>query len=602
MDVMKPIVSSVIPSGDEWLFEIKYDGFRCLLDWDTHHIKLTSKNNIDLTEQFPEIVAFCLEHQDHIKSYLPVRLDGELVILNTAYQANFPEIQKRGRLKNKKVIQQAAEQRPATFMAFDMNTSKGMALETEILTARKIQLSKLMSLLEVKKGKRIQLVDSCDASDKLQKLMFDQKAEGIIAKRKKSTYQSGKGHRSWFKIKNWRKINGILHAYNVANDYFSISVFKGDILTPIGKCKHGLDDKTLQTLKDVFRTQGHLQNDEYTVPPAITARIHTLDLYDSELREPEFDHLTVNTAAKTCTLEKLEKDLAMFPSDVELTNLEKLFWPELNITKQDLLIYMREIAPYMRPFMSERALTLMRCPDGVDGAYFFQKHLPDYAPEFIHSFITAEDKKGILCDNLESLIWFANHGTIEYHLPFQTVSRAIPIEIVFDLDPPSRKKFDDAIEAALLIKHILDDLQLVAFIKTSGNKGLQIHIPIPIHHLSYEETALFTQSVAWTVARMQPDKFTTERLKNKRHGRLYIDYVQHGKNKTVIAPYSPRKVADGTVATPLYWEEVTKDLRPESFTLDNVVERVRKHGCPFLKYFEVQEEQHMDKLKRLIRR
>src|SRR5699024_9706074 len=189
MNVMKPITSSTIPSGDEWLFEVKYDGFRCMLDWDTNHIKLTSKNNIDLTKQFPEIVAFCLEHQDHLKQYFPVRLDGELVILNTAYQANFPEIQKRGRLKNKTMIQQATERRPATFMAFDMITLNGMTLETEMLTVRKKQLSKVMSLLGVKKDKRIQLVDSCHASDKLQKLMFDQKAEGIIAKRKKSTYQ-----------------------------------------------------------------------------------------------------------------------------------------------------------------------------------------------------------------------------------------------------------------------------------------------------------------------------------------------------------------------------------------------------------------------------
>ena len=602
MNVMKPITSSTIPSGDEWLFEVKYDGFRCMLDWDANHIKLTSKNNIDLTKQFPEIVAFCLEQQDHLKQYFPLRLDGELVILNTAYQANFPEIQKRGRLKNKNMIRQTAERRPVTLMVFDIITLSGMTLETEILTARKRHLSKVMSLLRIKKDKRIQLVDSCHASDKLQKLIFDQKAEGLIAKRKKSTYQPGKSHHNWFKIKNWRHINGILHTYNVANDYFSISVFKDDILTSIGKCKHGLDNKTRQTLKHVFRTQGVLQNDVYTIPPAITASIHTLDLYDRELREPEFAHLTINTAAETCTVDKLKQDLAMFPSDVELSNLEKPFWPDLNITKQDLLIYMREIAPYMCPFMSERALTLMRCPDGVHGNYFFQKHLPNYAPEFISSFITTENKKGILCENLESLIWFANHGTIEYHLPFQTISQDTPIEIVFDLDPPSRQKFDDAIDAALLIKQILDDLQLVGFIKTSGNKGLQIHIPIPMHHLNYEETALFTQSIAWTVERMQPDKFTTERLKNKRHGRLYIDYVQHGKNKTVIAPYSPRKVADGTVATPLYWEEVKKDLRPESFTLDNVVERVRKYGCPFLKYFEIQEEQHMDKIKKLIRR
>src|SRR5699024_8067458 len=156
----------------------------------------------------------------------------------------------------------------------------GMALETEILTARKKQLNKVMSLLGIKKDKRIQLVDSYHVSDKLQKLIFDQKAEGLIAKRKKSTYQSGKEHHSWFKIKNWRHINRISHAYYLANYYFSISQFKDDILNSIGKCKHVLDNKPRQTLKHLFITRGVLQNAVYTIPPAITASNHTLNLYD----------------------------------------------------------------------------------------------------------------------------------------------------------------------------------------------------------------------------------------------------------------------------------------------------------------------------------
>src|SRR5699024_12618981 len=118
MNIMKPIVSTTIPSGKDWLFEIKYDGFRCVLDWDINNIKLTSKNNKELTDQFPEIVEFCLEKQDLLKSFFPIRLDGELVILNTAFQANFPEIQKRGRLKNPNKIKQLAEKRHETYIAF----------------------------------------------------------------------------------------------------------------------------------------------------------------------------------------------------------------------------------------------------------------------------------------------------------------------------------------------------------------------------------------------------------------------------------------------------------------------------------------------------
>lgn len=627
MNVMKPIASSFIPTGNEWLFEVKYDGFRCILDWDVNHIKLTSKNNKDLTKQFPEIVHFCLENQDLVIQHLPLRVDSELVILNTAYQANFPEIQRRGRLKNIDKIKHAAKARPATLMTFDILMVNNKMLEKKGFKERKQRLKEMIHLLEkdrctidtLKTGKsemengdmiynplqtekesRIQLVDAFDKSDELWKLVFDYKAEGLIAKRKKSSYQIDKSHHDWFKIKNWRQIHGILHSYNVTNGYFLVSVFENDELRSIGKCKHGLDDEVLHMLKQVFLTNGNKQGKEYVLPPAIVASIHTLDLYDGELREPEFAHLDVNMQAEECTFEKLKQDLAMFPPEVELTNIDKVFWPVKRMTKGNLLTYIREIAPYILPFMKRRALTLIRCPDGVDEEHFFQKHLPDYAPDFVDYFKTKEDEKTIICNNLESLVWFANHGAIEYHLPFQTVSEAMPIEIVFDLDPPSREKFKYAIDAALLIKKILDDLKLISFIKTSGNKGLQIHIPIPKNSLSYEETALFTQVVAWTVERMNPEKLTTERFKNKRGGRLYIDYVQHGKDKTLIAPYSPRKTSDATVATPLDWEEVTSELRPEPFTMEYVLERVHKYGCPFMGYFNIGEKQQLDKVKKLI--
>src|SRR5699024_11812617 len=123
-------------------------------------------------------------------------------------------------------------------------------------------------------------------------------------------------------------------------------------------------------------------------------------------------------------------------------------------------------------------------------------------------------------------------------IPFQYIDSNVPVEIVFDLDPPSRDQFDLAIEAALLIKELLDHLNLHSFVKTSGNKGIQIYIPIPENSFTYEDTALFTQAVALTVEQQRSALFTTERLKSRRQGRLYIDYVQHGREKALIAPYS----------------------------------------------------------------
>jgi bifunctional non-homologous end joining protein LigD len=602
MDVMKPIATSDIPTDGGWSYEVKYDGFRCVLHWGKNRsVTLISKNKKDLTAQFPEIVAFCKEKEEKVKELLPLQLDGELVILNNAYQANFSRVQKRGRLKNVDSIQKAADERPANLLIFDIMQISGKDLSKNPFETRKKALSTFFDKAEFRRDmwNRIGYVEAFDNPDELWKIIFNHKGEGMIAKRKKSMYVEGKKHHDWYKIKNWRLIHGFLTAYDSKNDYFDVQVFDGDKLYPVGKCKHGLDGEEFQTVKQLFLENGAKQGVQFTLPPAVCAEIHTLDIYQDELREPEFNRIAPDITPEECTTERLQLDLAMLPTSIDFANTEKLYWPDVNLTKGNFLAYIREISPYILPFLANRALTTIRCPDGVNGESFFQKHLPSYAPDFIKGIGKGEEKL-IICDSLEALMWFANHGTLEFHVPFQTISSEQPKEIVFDLDPPDRGKFHWAIQAGLLIKQLLDDLQLTSFVKTSGNKGLQIHIPIPEGSMTYDETGVFTQAIAYTIENQHPDLFTTERMKNKRNGRMYIDYVQHGKDKTLIAPYSTRKTPDGTVATPLYWDEVTEDLRPEMFTIENVVQRVQNLGCPFHNYFHVGEEQALDRVISLI--
>lgn len=595
---MKPIASTHIPEGKEWLYEVKYDGFRCVLHWG-NDIKLISQNNTDLTGNFPEIVAYCKQHTETIASLLPLSLDGELVVLNSPFQANFSWIQKRGRLKNTNVIQTTATERPATLMIFDLLQQKGSNCFHKPFITRKLMLKELFTYLQPQHSAPLQFVKTYENPNLLWETIFAYKAEGMIAKRKKSSYIAGKSHRDWFKIKNWRTIYGILSAYDTKNDYFSVSVYSDDNLISIGKCKHGLSKHAYQTAKQFFLSNGKKDGESYLLPPAICASIHTLDLYKSELREPEFHQLELAMKPEVCTTDKLALDLTMLPTSLTISKVNKVYWPKPAITKGEHIRYMREIAPYMLPFLKDRALTLIRCPEGVEKDFFFQKHLPPYAPEFVNS-VEKDGEQVIICDSLDGLIWFANHGGIEYHVPFQQVNKETPAEIVFDLDPPNRSKFDWAIQAALLIKRLIDNLELTSFVKTSGNKGLQIYIPIPERSMTYAQTAIFTQAIAWTVEQARPELFTTERMKNKRKGRLYIDYVQHGKDKTIIAPYSPRKTNEGTVATPLFWSEIKEGLRPEAFTIRNVVERVKEQGCPFKNYFEVKETQRLNNILRLI--
>ncbi|GAA0435993.1 DNA ligase D [Lentibacillus halophilus] len=599
MNVMKPIMNDTIPRGGDWVYETKYDGFRCLLKWEKDSIRLISKNGTDLTATFPEIPSACQTEQSLIGARLPLTLDGELAILNNAHQSNFSLLQQRGRMTNTDRIAAAASERPVSFMAFDVLLEAGESLLEEPLQQRKQRLRKLFND-KSQLGQRLYAVPFSSDADAAWENAFRYKGEGVVAKRQTSVYKQGKDHRDWFKIKNWRTVTAFLTFYHTQNDYFTACVFHDGKPVDIGKCKHGLDESASDTLRQLFVTNGTKEIDGYRLPPAVCASIHTLDLVSDEIREPSFSQLLPDMDAADCTVEKLNLDMAMLPETVEATNTAKVFWPSVGVTKGDMLAYMREVTPYMLPFLQDRMLTIIRCPDGVDGESFFQKHRPDGAPDFVKG-VEHDGDMHFVCNNLESLVWLANHGTMEYHIPFQPSDRTQPVEIVFDLDPPGREAFHLAVKAAKLLKQLLDNLDLISFVKTSGGKGLQVHIPIPPGTMSYADTGIFTQAIAWTLEREYPKAFTTERMKEKRGNRLYIDYLQHGEGKTIVAPYSPRKRKDATVAAPLFWEEVNDDLSPDMFTVANVIDRVQTNGCPFAPYFTTKQQQPIDKIINMTR-
>ncbi|HET7629684.1 MAG TPA: non-homologous end-joining DNA ligase [Bacillales bacterium] len=285
-----------------------------------------------------------------------------------------------------------------------------------------------------------------------------------------------------------------------------------------------------------------------------------------------------------------KQELVVEGRSLKITHPDKLLWPEKNVHKVDYLQYLLELSPHLLPFLQERELTVIRYPHGVKGESFYQKNCPEYAPDFIRT----HESKGvryIVCSNLASLLWLGNQLAFELHVPFQTIHSPNPAEIVFDLDPPSRDAFHLAVEAALLLKDILDRLNLSSFVKTSGNKGLQVYVPLPDDTFSYEDTRRFTRFAADYLTEKEPSWFTTERLKKNRGNKLYVDYLQHAEGKTIVAPYSVRGNREALVATPLEWQEVTRSLRPESFSIDQIPERLRLHGCPFASFQRAKREQ-----------
>ncbi|WP_041580532.1 DNA ligase D [Bacillus sp. 1NLA3E] len=599
---MKPMLPSLtfnIPEGVDWYYEVKYDGFRAILEWNVNNLTLTSRNGKPLLALFPEIELFLLRNKEKFAPFLPLALDGELVFLENPYKADFGSIQVRGRMRSQKKILEKAELQPCFLLVFDVLHLQGVALKGKPYIKRKGELTKLFTAVDLplvpseNNSKLVQMIPSKQNFQSVWDNVVLYDGEGIVAKQELNLWEDGKRSISWLKYKNWKYVSCFITAYDKSNGYFYIGVFKGGVVYPIGLFLFGLTPEEKQALVRIIKDNQIREDAQFVyVPPAICVEVKYLEVYEKQLREPHFHQFRFDLKAEDCIIENFIYNQKNLPLDIEITHPEKPIWETPPVTKIDYIHYLQEVSPYILPFLKDRALTVIRHPHGMFGEPFYQKNRPDYAPDYVHSF-HRENIDYIVCNNFKTLLWLGNQLAIEFHIPFQTINNAFPSEIVLDLDPPSKKDFHLAIKAALLIKEVLDHLNLISFVKTSGNKGLQIYLPLQENQVSYDDTRLFTAFIAEYLVSKDPDSFTIERMKKNRGNRLYVDYVQHGEGKTIIAPYSLRGTGPATVATPLYWHEVTDKLTAETFNITNMVERIRKVGDPFQTYFEAKKIQNI---------
>jgi bifunctional non-homologous end joining protein LigD len=272
-------------------------------------------------------------------------------------------------------------------------------------------------------------------------------------------------------------------------------------------------------------------------------------------------------------------DLALTIDGRELTvtNPQKPLWPEANVTKWDYIRYLLEVASPLLRYAKNRLLTVIRYPHGIHDKHFYQKNLPEYAPDWIAT-SRWEHTRYPLCNDTATLVWMANQAALEWHVSFHLAHDETPTELVFDLDP-STPDFAPAAETALLLKEVLDGLQLPSFVKTSGASGLQVYIPIERRY-SFDETRKVGQFIAAYLAEKHPSLVTIERLVKNRGTKLYVDYLQHWRGKTLPAPYSTRARPQATVSTPISWDEVPR-IHPTDFTVHTVPPRLKALGDLF---------------------
>lgn len=259
-------------------------------------------------------------------------------------------------------------------------------------------------------------------------------------------------------------------------------------------------------------------------------------------------------------------------------NLGKVLWPG-GFTKGDLLEYLATVGVVMIPHLKDRPVTVIRYPDGIEEEGFFQKHPPPGTPDWVTR-VKIGEGEAIVIDRLETLLWLGQLGAIEYHVTFSrfpTVDR--PTYLVFDLDP-SVEGFAAVCRAALMIRNVLTRLGLPAYPKTSGATGIQVYVPIR-GFVTFEQTRPLMRTIAKYCEHQAPELITTERRVRARGDRVYIDYLQHAPNKTLIAPYSPRAVPTAAVSAPLQWEEVERGMAPETWTIATMAKRLQKMGDLF---------------------
>lgn len=610
-------------SDPAWIFELKLDGYRMLAARVAGEPLLLTRNGHDATPSFPEIARALRK--------LPfdgLVIDGEVVVHDESGLPSFQRLQGRARLSRPLGIGRAAVERPASFYAFDLLGFEGYDLRRLPLTDRRRLLYPLIPPAGPLRHSEHFEQDGERLFERVQQMDL----EGVIAKRADSPYVGGRSS-SWLKIhavhescfaivgftlpKGSRTGFGAVHlavfeTEEVPSGGAGGSAEKVDgaggagggahaarSLVYAGRVGTGFGQKQLDDLRRAlgdsarddapFQGPGPSGPEHVWVEPDLVARVRYKEWTDEGLlRQASFVRLEeipiqdcVRPRRERRTLnEPVHVDVGAPPVDeLPLSNLDKPFWPEDGYTKGDLIEYYRRIGPWLLPFLEDRPLVLTRYPDGIHGKSFFQKNAPGFQPEWIRTeTIWSEGSERdidyfVACD-VASLVYLANLGTIPLHIWASRVSALDrPDWCALDLDP-KEAPFTDVIRIALSIRELCEEIDLPTFVKTSGSSGLHVLIPLG-GQLDYQQSRSLGRLLANLVVADLPEIATTVRIPSQREGKVYIDFVQNGRGRLIVAPYSVRPLPVAPVSAPLRWREVKEGLRIQQYTIKTMPRRAR---------------------------
>jgi bifunctional non-homologous end joining protein LigD len=622
-----------------WLFELKYDGVRTLASVRHGKLLLRSRKGRDETARYPEARALV-----DAMSVGDAVVDGEIVALDAEGRPSFQRLQSRINLGSDDV-ERARRRVPVTLVAFDVLYASGRDLRGLPLERRKLILR---AMIHPSPG--VLVADHVETEgEALFAMLRDQGLEGMVGKRADSRYESGRRSAAWVKVKAWNTQDCVICGYTAGRKgrgplgALVLGVFDQDaVLRHAGQVGSGFDESTLRRLREQLDAITTGKSPLHPAPatdqavtwvrPELVCEVRYSEWTAAgTLRQSSFRGLRTDVSPEDCvrarpaaageavevasvaggatgyrTPPELEEALRQLPSvgpggwwevagrRVKLTNPDKLLWPEDGITKRDMVAHYVRLAPLILPYLRQRPLSTQVFPDGIHGKSFWRKDKPSHAPEWINAWTYSGEegvKTYIVAEEPATLAWLANAGVIDLH-PWHSRIDAPdqPDWAVFDLDPFEPATFDDVRDVARMVKTALDHYQLVSVLKTSGQTGLQIYVPLR-RGPDYAAVRGWVEDVARAIGKLMPDRISWEWTVSRRSGRIRIDYTQNIINKTLTAPYTLRPVTRAPVSTPIRWEELDDpQLRPDRWTIATIGERVAEVGDLFAPLLTVEQD------------
>jgi bifunctional non-homologous end joining protein LigD len=603
--MLATLVSEPPPDDHNWAWELKYDGFRAVTAIAGGDLAMWSRNELDLEPRFPRVAQAMAK----IKVGEAV-FDGEIVAMDEKGVPRFQLLQ--------------SGEHPEKIFLFDVLWLEGEDIRRKPYVERRAILEKLLK----RRPAGVELATKLDKNgiEALKEVAHDG-WEGIIGKRRTSIYE-GRRSREWIKVKALNQQELVIIGFNLSTatnkEVGSLHLaVKGDDgeLHYAGKVGTGFTTRMRAELMKM------LAPDVIDQPPAKDApRVHAATwvrpryvaqvaftewTHDNRLRHPSFLGLRPDKGVDEVVKEEPEKGgakahgregaraiekksaaappprlRASAPPRLVLTHPDRILYPKDKITKQDLANYYEAMSGPLLRALKDRPLSLEHWNQGIDKPSWFHQDLGREAAPWLTTVETPtrysarSTVKHLIADSVDALRWLAQMSVLTIHMwASRAQSLNEPDWLVFDLDPAKGKGIEQAIDAAIIMRGLLENLELPSVPKTSGKRGIHVFVPLAPGY-THEDANAFACGIAAAVTRAVPT-MTVERSLAKRRGRLYLDCMQNAYGKTMVAPYSPRAIDGAPVSAPLKWDEVTKKLDPLKFNLRNMPDRVAKVGDLF---------------------